>query len=113
MTDVRWSPDSSQVAGSNDYIIRTWDVTTGELRNEFIGHEGYTGEVDWSPDGTMLASTGNDNTIRIWDTATGETLYIIETANRPLTVAWSPDGAHIAYGGEDMMFEIIAVSDLD
>ncbi|MBZ0317035.1 MAG: WD40 repeat domain-containing protein [Anaerolineae bacterium] len=113
MVSVRWSPDGSQVAGANNYRIRTWDVTTGELINRFIGHEDYTGEIDWSPDGTMLASTSDDNTIRIWDTTTGETLHIIETTTRPLTVAWSPAGTHIAYGGEDMMFEIIAVSDLD
>ncbi|MEO3812727.1 hypothetical protein ABGB17_27310 [Sphaerisporangium sp. B11E5] len=67
---------------------------------------GLTGEVysaAYSPDGTHLATAGEDGTVRIWDPATGK------QHGAPLTghngevqsVTYSPDGTHLATAGEN------------
>ena len=33
-----------------------WDATSGSVLLTFTGHNGYVYSVDWSPDGTKIAS---------------------------------------------------------
>ncbi len=52
--------------------------------------------VDWSPDGTLLASASK--TVQIWDVKTGiHTLTMTpEQVSGPFAARWSPDGKYIA-----------------
>ena len=59
-------------------------------------------QVAWSPDGTRIASYGNDggfgekgSTLQIWDASTGEQFFCYRNENLS-GVTWSPDGLQIA-----------------
>jgi WD40 repeat protein/serine/threonine protein kinase/DNA-binding XRE family transcriptional regulator len=41
------------------------------------GHEGGIGEIVYSPDGSILATSGQDRTVRLWDPTTGEKLEVL------------------------------------
>lgn len=58
--------------------------------------------VDFSPDGSILASGGRDNTIRFWDAATGELLRATEGhVDWVTSVDFSPDGNLLVSGSRD------------
>jgi WD40 repeat protein len=70
---------------------------------QLAGHTDAVRGVAFSPDGALLATTGDDATVRLWDVATGQ------PHGQPLTghtdavtgVAFSPDGRLLATASND------------
>ena len=58
--------------------------------------------LEFSPDGTLLASGSKDKTVRLWDTDTGDELAILRKHTEWTNVlAFSPDGKMLATGSVD------------
>jgi len=67
---IDWSSDNSRIATGDEmgHVI-IWDVARAKpLVDIEDAHEGFVWEVEWSPDGTRLASVSRS--LRIWDTTT-------------------------------------------
>ena len=78
-TAIDFSPDGRYiVAGGGgliedwggfgkDCTIRVWEVASGKLRSQFTGHSAAVQAIQFSPDGTKIASGSVDKSVRIWD----------------------------------------------
>jgi WD40 repeat protein len=67
-----------------------------------LGHSLPIVALQYSPDGTLLASGSNDNTVKIWDARSRELIRTLEGHLAPVRgVAFSPDGKVLATGDED------------
>jgi WD40 repeat protein len=82
--------------------LRLWDAASGRELSRLEGHQDGVNSVAFSPDGTRLASGGNDGTVRLWDAASGRELWRLEGHQGGVrSVAFSPDGTRLASGGDD------------
>ena len=96
------------VSGSDDGTIRLWDTATGDnvASSEWAAGDIFAvWEVQFSPDGTMIAGVGSRQ-IKVWDAAnlaTGQEIITLQddTRESPLSVRFSPDGTMLAAGYEN------------
>lgn len=100
---LRFSPDGRWVAsGGDDWVVRLWNVASGELIRSFDGHRASVYSLSFAPDGRVLASSSRDGEIRLWDTASGRNLTTIAGHDHAVfDVCFSPNGKSLATAGED------------
>jgi WD40 repeat protein len=91
-------------------VVQLWEVASGELINTFRLQDSAMG-VAFSPDGTILASTGGEeHAVRLWDVAGGKLLYVLPHKDQLMTVAFSPDGKFLAAGCDDSQIYLWRIS---
>ncbi|MFO0948543.1 MAG: hypothetical protein U1D30_21905 [Planctomycetota bacterium] len=82
-------------------------------RLDFVGHKNIVWDVDWSPDGKLMASASQDKTMGIWDAETATLIRRIPVAEGCSSVAFSPDGKLLALGSDKGPITLIAVGTWD
>ncbi len=96
-----WSPDGNHVAASDSMYVRICDAKSLEMRHVLAGHTGTVKAIRYSPDGSKIATGGEDQSIRIWS-ADGKPGPILQGHEATvLGLAWVNDGSMLASAGAD------------
>lgn len=90
VTSVAISPDGRLVAaGSLDFVVRIWEVQTGNLIERLKGHRDSVYSVAFTPDGKGIISGSLDKTLKMWDISG---LVNGPSRREPLPPATTPSG---------------------
>jgi WD40 repeat protein len=114
MWEVAVSPAGDWLAScGTDGGTWLWEAATKRLIRRFLDHEGWVHAIAFSPNGTLLASGGEDGTIRVRDLTSGE-VYALPAGNAHVRdVAFSRDGIYLAATGDDGMVRVWHVRSYD
>ncbi|CAG2108763.1 unnamed protein product, partial [Medioppia subpectinata] len=66
------------VTGSRDYLVKIWQLSTGETHTTLEGHTGAVTCVDFAPNGLFAVSGSEDKSLRVWGLTLG---LIVSTFN--------------------------------
>ncbi len=91
----KMSPDSQTLLSTNGSTMQLWDIKTGKVIHEFVGHDQWIIWIAYSPDGRKAISAGQDGRTIVWNLQTGEQILSYELGSKnPVSVAaLSPDGS--------------------
>jgi WD40 repeat protein len=110
-----WSPDGKLLAISGDHqVVEIYNTSTWAREKVLKGHQGSILSLDWSPDGTKLASgEGTDQVwphnqdicqynIKIWDVATSQDVYTLSGHKDSIvSLHWSKNNSLIVSASDD------------
>jgi WD40 repeat protein len=100
---VDWSPTGVFVTEGPEEtgMIDIRDAATGDSVLEFEGHDIDVNDVAFGPDGSMLATTGDDGTLKMWDPSTGDLLSSLSGDGAVWGPSFSADGSMVAAAWPD------------
>jgi WD40 repeat protein len=100
LTEISVRPTQRVLAAAgDDHVVRLWQLESGNLIAELVGHEDWVRASAFSPAGSELATGGNDQTVIIWDLASNQEKHRIPLEFAVADLAFSPDGLYLAAVG--------------
>ncbi|MBK8906158.1 MAG: protein kinase [Anaerolineaceae bacterium] len=86
-------------AGALDGTVVVWELESGEIIKELVGHEREAHSVVFSPDDRFVLSGSVDRSAILWDFATGEIVHRLEIDTGIVGgAAFTPDGKQALLG---------------
>ncbi len=113
--DLAFSPGGTVMAVSGGGGTTLWRIPSGEAIAT-LSTSGSVAAAEFSLDGELLATAGDDGITRVWDVATWqEVLALPGHSDAVLDVAFSPDGSRLATVGEDgtLRVYVLSIRDLE
>ncbi len=100
---LAFSADGTMLAGYRSSGVTIWSVDGHGLPRGPLVPKRWETALAFSPDGSRLASGGDDGSIVLWDAKSGEAIGspLLGHRGKIFSLAFSPDGSLLASGSED------------
>ncbi len=100
------------VSGSEDKLVKVWEVQSGDSTLSLSGHTDAVLAVAINDEGTQVASASADGMVKVWDIESGLPIYTL-TGHKgaALCVAFSGDGTRVVSGGRDGTIKVWDLED--
>ena len=93
------------LTGCDDNTAQLWNIKTGEVVQQFVGHTDPVQAVAFSQDGQNVVTGSQDQTARLWDVKTGETVrQFVGHAGPIINIGLSNDGERLITGDVDKTY---------
>ncbi|MCI0539328.1 MAG: hypothetical protein L0Z50_29320 [Verrucomicrobiales bacterium] len=110
-----FSPDGHSIMAARNtlknesaFVLDVWRTGTGEkaasipAQPNAIEHTGTIAELDFSPNGQILATASWDHSVRLWSFSSGQRLQtLLGNPSEIWTLGFAPDGNSVITGGKD------------
>src|SRR5262249_16402779 len=108
VVSLAYTQDGRTLAAGLGGAVRLWDATSGkEIAHPLAGHQNAMLAVDVSPDGTTVATAGQDGVIILWDLATGqENQRLRGHRGEVRSTKYAPGGKALVSSGTDQTFRV-------
>jgi len=93
---IAWSPDGTQIFhGTEAGALMVWISDLAELVTVRTEHSGSLDEIEFSADGSLLATRSAGGTIKIWTTDPLDPIVTLPASDSGESMAFSPDGGQL------------------
>jgi WD40 repeat protein len=102
LSALAFSSDGKTLVSAG-HVVKVWDAQTLEERQVLREHNGPVRDLAFSPNGSVLATSGDDRLIRLWDPATWKEVRrpLEGHSQAKVCLAFSSDGKWLASGSGD------------
>ncbi|CAI2364332.1 unnamed protein product [Moneuplotes crassus] len=93
VTTIDWKNNNMFATGSQDGVIKVWDVQSSTAQKTLNYHESGIKCLQWDPTGAFLASGSEDCTIQIWNNKHDKIVVSFNDHKEMIhNLKWSPTG---------------------
>lgn len=92
-------------SASNDKTVKLWSFRE-QSRMTLQGHQDDVRDVEFSPDGKLIATGSNDATIKLWERSSKLLKTLKGHQDRIYSISFSPDGQLIASASRDKTLKL-------
>jgi len=104
---ITFSPKGNLLAsGSLRGIIKLWDIKTGQLLWDVVGHNGAVWGLAFNSDGTLLISGSADTILKVWRVDDGALVKTLVIGDPIRSLAISSDGQLCAIGTGNFLIKL-------
>ena len=106
LTDLHWFPAAARRGGASMDVVAVADASggvrilqkSGRVEKEWDNaHTGATVALKWSPDGSALATCGEDGAVKVWSRSGMLRSTLVQASTAIYSLAWSPASEQVLF----------------
>lgn len=102
ITDTDWSPDGQTFVVASSLGLRLYDAAKLDDKttpSELLTTNIQINDVEFNPDGRLLAAVGEDGFLYVWNIQSRQLAYSLDLGSGSSAISFSPDGNWLAVSG--------------